>query len=213
MNLIDKIIDRLDALDKFKERVYIWYNYKDTQVALAIILFLVLIGTVLYFIFDVGLPWYWSLIFVCSLCIGILYLIVRYTRNKRKNIGTVMAVPIKTIGLDFNRMVLDNIYYVLRGYEKIDVEKTGIDNFHAVLTQQFEDTDSEIHFIAMNWGEVRYVLSKFKEKCGVEYSTFEKSNKLFLDGKLVTAKKLSNNGLRKHPAKYFTDKIDSCFPR
>ena len=153
MNLIDKIIDRLDALDKFKERVYIWYNYKDTQVALAIILFLVLIGTVLYFIFDVGLPWYWSLIFVCSLCIGILYLIVRYTRNKRKNIGTVMAVPSKTIGLDFNRMVLDNIYYVLRGYEKIDVEKTGIDNFHAVLTQQFEDTDSEIHFIAMNWGK------------------------------------------------------------
>jgi hypothetical protein len=56
-------------------------------------------------------------------------------------------------------------------------------------------------------------LEKFKEKCGVEYSTFEKSQKLFLEGKPVTAKKLSNNGLRKNPEKHFVDKIDNCFPR
>ena len=213
MNIIDEIIDRLDALDKFIERVKTWYYFRDTQVALAIVLFLILIGAVLYFIFDVGLPWYWSLIFVCSLCIGIFYLLVRFTKKERKNIGTVAVEPIKTIGLDFNRMVLDNIYYVLRGYEKIDVEKTGIDNFHSVLTQRFEETDSEIHFTDMSWAEVRYLLEKFKEKCGVEYSTFERSNKLFLEGKPVTARKLSNNGLRKHPAKYFTDKIDNCFPK
>ncbi len=189
------------------------YYLKDTQVAIAIILFFLIIGIVLYSIYDVGFPWYTSLIFIFLLSIGIFYLLIQITLEERKAKNQPSVEPIESIGLNFNRIVLDNIYYVLRGYEKIDIEKTEIDDFYSVLTQPFKGTDSEIHFISMNWVELRYVLEKFKEKCRVEYATFEKSDKLFLDGKPVTAKKLSNNGLRKHPDKYFTDKIDNCFPK
>lgn len=160
-----------------------------------------------------GFPWYWSLIVLFFISIGGIYLIVLFSRKERKAKRTTRTAQVETIGLDFNKVVLDNVYYVLRGFDKIDTDKTGIDNFHSVLTQRFKDTDSEIHFIAMSWVELRYVLEKFKEKCGVEYSTFEKSNKLFLEGKPVTAKKLSNNGLRNNPDKHFIDKIDNCFPR
>ena len=213
MNLIDKIIERLDAFDKFKKRTKEWSSHKDTQVTVAILLFLIVVYSIFWSIQDIGLSWYWSLIFVGLLGILVLYFIVQYTRAERRAKRTVRMNRPEIIGLDFNRTVLDNIYYVLRGFEKIDVEKTGIDHFHSVLTQRFEDTDSQIHFIAMPWSELRYVLEKFKDKCGVEFSTFEKSNKLFLDGKPITAKKLSNNGLRKHPDKHFTDKIDLCFPK
>lgn len=213
MKLIDKIIDWLYALDKNKKRIKTVYYLKDTQVAIAIILFFIIIGIVLYSIYDAGFPWYVSLIFIFLLSVGIFYLLIQITLEERKTKNQTSVEPIESIGLNFNRIVLDNIYYVLRGFEKIDVEKTAIDDFYSVLTQRFKETEAEIHFISMNWVELRYVLEKFKEKCGVEYSTFEKSNKLFLDGKHVTAKKLSNNGLRKHPDKYFTDKIDICFPK
>ncbi len=213
MNIIDKIADWLDAFDKFKKHANNWYKFKDTQVALVVIMFFIILFTVFYSIYKTGLQWYWYLILLTVFAFGVLFLIVQVTRKERKTHEKSQLLEVATIGLDFNKTILDNIYYVLRGFEKIDIEKTGIDNFYSVLTQRFEDTDSEIHFIAMNWVELRYLLEKFKEKCGVEYSTFEKSHKLFLEGKPVTAKKLSNNGLRKYPEKHFADKIDNCFPR
>ena len=213
MNIIDKIADWLDVFGKFKKRVNDWCQFKDTQIALAVVMFFIMLVTVFYSMYKTGLQWYWYLILLSAFALGVLLLIVQVTRKERKTAEKSPLLEVATIGLDFNKTILDNIYYVLRGFEKIDVEKTKIDNFYSVLTQRFEDTDSEIHFIGMNWVELRYLLEKFKEKCGVEYSTFEKSQKLFLEGKPVTAKKLSNNGLRKNPEKHFVDKIDNCFPR
>lgn len=213
MNLIDKIINWLDAFGKFKKRINTWYYLKDTQIAFIIILFLVIIFAAFYAMFKSNFNWYWSLLLLLVLVVGGVYALVRFTLNERKNKRASPITEVETIGLDFNKIVLDNIYYVLRGFEKIDVSKTSIDDFHAVLTKPFNTTDSEIHFIATNWVEIRYILEKFKESSGTEYSTFEKSNKLFIEGKRVTGKKLSNNGLRKNPDKHFTDKINNCFPK
>lgn len=65
-----KIIDWFDAFDKLKKRTKEWFTLKDTQVAMAILLFLIVVYSIFYSIHDVSLPWYWSSIFVGILGIG-----------------------------------------------------------------------------------------------------------------------------------------------
>eukprot|EP01093_Parvamoeba_rugata_P001389 TRINITY_DN1178_c0_g1_i1.p1 TRINITY_DN1178_c0_g1~~TRINITY_DN1178_c0_g1_i1.p1 ORF type:complete len:102 (-),score=1.87 TRINITY_DN1178_c0_g1_i1:992-1297(-) len=60
LNLIDKIIDWLDAFGKFKKRINTWYYLKDTQIAFAIILFLIIIFTVFYAMSKSNFNWYLS---------------------------------------------------------------------------------------------------------------------------------------------------------
>lgn len=211
MKIVDKIIDWIEAFEIYKKQINIWFNLKNTQIGLTIIMFIVMISSCFYLIYDAGFPWYIFIVVLFLLGVAGFYLFIQITRKKRNLVQKKQIPQVESMGLDFNRNVLNNIYYVLRGLDKIDVEKTDIDNFHSVLTEKFEDTSSEIHFIAMTWVELRYLLEKFKDNYNVEYSTFEKSNKLFLKGKPVTAMKLSNQGLRNNPEDHFMKKIDNCF--
>lgn len=175
-------------------------------------MFFILLSAVFYNLYEAGLSWYWYFAPIILIVFLVFLILGKITQKKRKIKTKEQIHTVETIGVNFNRPILDNLFHTLKNMDKIDVEKTDVDDFYNVLTLPFENHNSEIFFISITWGELRYVLEKFKKRFGIGYAVFETSKKIYRNKLLITAKAISNNGLRTSPEDYFIERIDKCFP-
>lgn len=214
MKIVDKIADWLDAFDELKNRSKSWYLSENTQKIIVVVMFFILLSAVFNNLYQAGFSWYWYFIPIIMIAFLVFLILGKITQKERKiNIKVQEKIhAVETIGVNFNRTILDNLFHTLKNMDKIDIEKTGIDDFYNVLTLPFDNHNSEIYFVSITWGELRYVLKKFKKRFGTGYAVFEASKKIYRKEQLITAKAISNNGLRTNPEKYFMQRIDNCLP-
>ncbi|MDO6516564.1 hypothetical protein [Zobellia uliginosa] len=213
MKIADKLADWLDIFYGFKKNIRRWFFLKNTQMVFAAVMFFTILLMALYRFYQFGLQWYWYLVLLFGFVFLAFLILGEITRKQRIVEQQKQSPKNYPKGVDFNKAILDNIFYVLRNMEKIDIEKTRIDDFYLVMTSLFQEHESKIYFASMTWYELRYLLEKIKILSGIEYSAFEASQKIYLDEKPLEAKKLSNQGRRKNPSNHFMNKIDNCFPK
>ena len=113
--------------------------------------------------------------------------------------------------MDFNAHILRRIYNSLTRYEFLDENRNRFEDFYNVLVYDFDDHGSVLHFNCTQ-AELKYILEKFKKfKKGLHFSTFERSEKIYNKGELISAKNLSK-GYNKNPLTVETEElIDSFF--
>ncbi len=113
--------------------------------------------------------------------------------------------------LDMNDLVLRKHFDYLTKYEYVDEELTNYDEFYTIMTLDFRGHDEVVHF-NMNLSELKYLLEKLKKlKKGITLTSFEKSNKIYNKGKLVTQKGLTSASSDNVPDKEFRDHLDEFF--
>lgn len=119
----------------------------------------------------------------------------------------------KLVGLhlDFNERILRKIYGSLTRYSFLDENLNRFEDFYDVLVLDFDEHESVLHFCCTP-AQLKYILEKFKPyKKGVHLSTFERSGKIFNNGKPISAKKLYKRYSKNPPTQKFEKLIDSFF--
>ncbi len=113
--------------------------------------------------------------------------------------------------MDFNERILIRIYGSLTRYEFLDENLTSFADFYNVLVPDFEEHDSVLHFNCTQ-PQLKYILEKFKQfKKGLRLKTFERSEKIYHKGNLITSEVLSKKYNEFPPGKEFEQLIDSFF--
>ncbi len=128
---------------------------------------------------------------------------------KHRNRGSRM----KLVGfnMDFNEHILKRIYGSLTQYEYLDENLTSFQDFYNVLILDFDEHDSVLHFICTQ-PQLKYILEKFKQfKKGVHLVSFERSQKIYHKGNLISAETLSKKYNEFPPDHEFEQRIDSFF--
>lgn len=123
------------------------------------------------------------------------------------------STSMKLVGLnlDFNERILRKIYGSLTRYSFLDENLNRFEDFYNVLVLDFHEHESVLHFCCPP-AQLKYILEKFKPyKKGVHLSTFERSGKIYNNGKLISAKKLYKRYSKNPPTQKIEKLIDSFF--
>lgn len=87
---------------------------------------------------------------------------------------------------------------------------TNFQDFYNVIVLDFQNHDSSLYFICTQ-PQLKYI-KKFKElKTGISYVSFERSEKVYHKGNLISAETLSKKYNEFPPDHEFEDRIDSFF--
>lgn len=132
-------------------------------------------------------------------------------KEKLRNRQRTASMKLVGFNMDFNAHILRRIYNALTRYEFLDENRNRFEDFYNVLVHDFDDHGSVLHFNCTQ-AELKYILEKFKNfKKGLHLSTFERSEKIYNKGELISAKNLSK-GYNKNPLTKETEGlIDSFF--
>lgn len=160
---------------------------------------------------DYGLLWV-ALIPIALFVLLIMGILVRESYKEQLNRKhSTPRLKLVGINLDFNERVLRRIYNSLVRYELLDENLTSFADFHYFFILDFEEHDSELHFICTQ-PQLKYILEKFKQfKNGLHLKTFERSEKVYHKGNLISAKTLSKKYSEFPPGDEFEGLIDSFF--
>lgn len=138
-------------------------------------------------------------------------LIANSVKEKLRNQNRSPHIKLVGISMDFNERILRKIYNSLTRYEFLDEELTSFADFYNVLVLDFDEHDSALHF-SCTQPQLKYILDKFKElKKGVHLTTFQRSEKIYHKGNLITSEVLSKKYNEFPPHQEFEQLIDSFF--
>ncbi len=160
---------------------------------------------------DYGKLWLAS-IPILALTITVLGILIS-DAYKEKLRNRQRSTPMKLVGfnMDFNAHILRRMYNALTRYECLDENRSRFEDFYNVLVYDFEDHESILHFNCTQ-AELKYILEKFKNfKKGLHLSTFERSEKIYNKGELISAKNLSKVYNKNPLTKETEELIDSFF--
>lgn len=132
-------------------------------------------------------------------------------RDKLKKRNRSTRMKLVGFNMDFNEHVLKKIYGSLTRYEYLDENQTTFSNFYEVMLLDFENHESVLHFNCTQ-PQLKYILDKFKQlKKGISLKSFERSQKIYHKGNLISAETLSKKYNEFPPDIEFEKQIDSFF--
>jgi len=148
------------------------------------------------------------LLFVLTLLVGV---ITNAYRKKLKQRNRNTRMKLVGFNMDFNERVLSRIYGSLTRFEYLDENLTSFSNFYDVMVLDFDDHESVLHF-SCTQPQLKYILDKFKQlKKGISLKSFERSQKIFHKGNLISSETLSKKYNEFPPDLEFEKQIDSFF--
>lgn len=214
--IIDNIADWLVALNEKKAKVnedYATFMKRGKNNLIAV---LVLFGIFFFYMsFDLYRDYgkLWLALIPIVLFAVVVFSVLISDAYKDKLRKQYKVTPMRLVGfnMDFNVHILRRIYNSLTSYEFLDENLNQFEHFYNVLVYDFDDHESVLHFNCTQ-AELKYILEKFKPfKRGLHLSTFERSEKIYNKGELISAKKLSKS-YNKNPLTRETEElIDSFF--
>ncbi|WP_273567496.1 DUF6617 family protein [Maribacter halichondriae] len=214
--IIDHIADWLMTLNEKKAKVNEDYATFMKRGNNGLIFGLVLFGIFfLYTAFDLyrdyGKLWLALVPIVLFIIVTFSLLISDAYKDKLRKRYRNPSMRLVGFHMDFNQHILRRIYNSLISYEFLDENRNEFEHFYNVLVYDFDDHESMLHFNCTQ-AELKYILEKFKPfKKGLHLSTFERSEKIYNKGELISAKKLSKS-YNKNPLTRETEElIDSFF--
>ncbi|TDS14231.1 hypothetical protein DFQ03_2308 [Maribacter caenipelagi] len=177
-----------------------------------LILFGLFVGYVAFDLFaNYGSLWIALIPIVLFVVFIFAALITNSYKDKLKKHNRNPRMKLVGLNLDFNKRVFKRIYISLTQYEYLDENMTSFQDFYNVFVLDFQDHDSSLHFICTQ-PQLKYILKKFKElKTGISYVSFERSEKVYHKGNLISAETLSKKYNEFPPDHEFEDRIDSFF--
>ena len=132
-------------------------------------------------------------------------------RDKLKQQSRSSRLKLVGFNMDFNEHVLKKIYGSLTRYEYLDENRTSFSNFYEVMVLDFNDHESVLHFNCTQ-PQLKYILDKFKQlKKGISLKSFERSQKIYHKGNLISAETLSKKYNEFPPEHEFEHRIDLFF--
>ena len=160
---------------------------------------------------DYGKVWL-ALIPVCFFIIFIFVVLVSDAyREKVKYRNRSSRMKLVGFNMDFNERVLKRIYGSLTRFEYLDENLTSFSNFYDVMVLDFNDHESVLNF-SCTQPQLKYILDKFKHlKKGISLKSFERSQKIYHKGNLISAETLSKKYNEFPPDIEFEKQIDSFF--
>ena len=188
---LDKILDGLSVVlsgrEKVNSRIASFLDKSNNGILVLSILFLIPFLIFSIFVFNSLDDWLWSLIPILVYGIILFFFALKLRMEKRSDLAKSRSKNELTgFNLDLNDLVLKKLFAYLIKYEYVDEELTTYDEFYNVMTLDFKEHDDVVHF-KMNLAELKYLLEKIKKlKGGIMLTSFEKSNKIYNRGKLIT---------------------------
>jgi len=213
---LDKILDGLLAVlsgrEKVNSSIALFLDKGSNGIIVLSILFLIPFLIVSIFVFNSFGDWLWFIIPIFLYGIIMIYFVLKLRMEKRLDLAKSRSKNELTgFNLDLNDLVFRKLFAYLIKYEYVDEELTTYDEFFNVMVLDFRGHDDVIHF-NMNLAELKYLLEKIKKlKKGVTLTSFEKSNKIYNKGKLITQKGLTSAYSDNVPDKEFRDHLDDFF--
>lgn len=132
-------------------------------------------------------------------------------KGKMKARNRVSRMRLVGLNLDFNQQILGRIYRQLTKYGYLDEDLTSFQDFYNVMVLDFDDHGSALHFNCTQ-PQLKYILDKFKQlKKGISLKAFERSQKIYHKGNLITAEILSKKYNEFPPDHEFEQLVDSFF--
>lgn len=214
--IIDHIADWLVTFNEKKSKVnedYTTFMKRGKNNLMAV---LVLFGIFFFYMAfdlyrDYGKLWLALVPIVLFTIIAFSVLVSEAYKDKLRK--RYQFAPMRLVGfhMDFNVHILMRIYNSLTNYEFLDENRNEFEHFYNVLVYDFDDHESVLYYNCTQ-AELKYILEKFKPfKKGLHLSTFERSEKIYNKGELISAKKLSKS-YNKNPLPPETEElIDSFF--
>gem|GEM_PF-1341185 len=152
---------------------------------------------------------------VAPTCLFVIFvfgiLITHSYKEKLRNQNTSPHIRLVGISMNFNERILRKIYTALTRHEFLDEELTSFADFYNVLVLDFDEHDSALHFCCTQ-PQLKYILDKFKQlKKGVHLTTFQRSQKIYHKGNLITSEVLSKKYNERPPHQEFEALVDSFF--
>ncbi|RKN83458.1 hypothetical protein [Ulvibacterium marinum] len=214
--ILDKIVDALLVILSGRNRVNSamssFLNRGHNGIFFLLVLLLVpflIVSVFLYNGFDNLL---WAIIPIILYGIIILFFSVKLRMEQRlgkKNTRT--REEVKGFNLDLNHLVFKKLFAYLQKYGYVNEELTSYQEFYNVMTLNFDEHHDVVHF-DMNLAELKYILEKIKRlKKGVTLTSFEKSNRIYNKGKLITQKGLTSAYSDNIPDKEYREHVDDFF--
>lgn len=213
---LDKILDGLSTVLSGRERVNSsiasFLDKGNNGILVLLILFLIPFLIVSIFLYGSLENWFWALIPIVLYGGIILFFALKLRMEKRSDLAKSRYKDELTgFNLDLNNLLFKKLFAYLMKYEYVDEELTSYDEFYNVMTLDFRGHDDVVHF-KMNLAELKYLLEKIKKhKKGLTLTSFEKSNKIYNKGKLVTQKGMTSAYSDAIPDKEFRDHLDDFF--
>lgn len=214
--IIDKIANWLFALNERKERVGQDFTTFMKRGNNSMIFGLILFGSFFsYVAFDLytnyGSLWIALIPIVLFVVFIFAALITKSYKDKLKKHSRNPRMKLVGLNLDFNERVFKRIYISLTQYEYLDENLTSFQDFYNVLVLDFEEHDSSLHFICTQ-PQLKYILKKFKElKTGISYVSFERSEKVYHKGNLISIDVLHKKYDEFPPHTEFEQNVDAAF--
>jgi len=214
--IIENIANWLVALKVRKDKIHQNFNAFMRRGYNGLIFGLILFGILMvYFSFDLYetyenlwlalLPIWFFVILIFGILVSDAY------KEKVKYQSRSSRMKLVGFNMDFNERVLRRIYGSLTQYEYLDENLTSFSNFYEVMVLDFEDHDSVLHFNCTQ-PQLKYILDKFKQlKKGISLKSFERSQKIYHKGNLISAEILSKKYNEFPPNHEFEQQIDSFF--
>ncbi len=138
-------------------------------------------------------------------------LVANSYRNRLKKQSQVSRMKLVGFNMDFNERILRRIYGSLRRYEYLDENLTSFQDFYNVLVLDFDAHHSALHFICTQ-PQLKYILKKLKQlKNGISYVSFERSEKVYHKGNLISIEVLHKKCDEFPPNYEFEQRVDSAF--
>ncbi|MCM4164562.1 MULTISPECIES: hypothetical protein [unclassified Arenibacter] len=198
--------------DKINRNINAFMRRGNNGLIIGFILFEIF---VVYFSFDLYetyeilwlalLPIWFSVIFIFFILVSDAY------KKKVKYQNRSSRMKLVGFNMDFNERVHRRIYGSLTQYEYLDENLTSFSDFYEVMVLDFDDHDSVLHFNCTQ-PQLKYILDKFKQlKKGISLKSFERSQKIYHKGNLISAEILSKKYNEFPPDHEFERRIDSFF--
>lgn len=216
MKIIDNIADWLVALNLKKDKINHDYTSFMERGNNGLIAGFITFGAfVVYVSFDFYKSyeklWLALLPIVAFIILVFAVLVTNSYKNKLRQYGRNSRMKLVGFNMDFTEHILKRIYWSLTRYEFLDEDINDFEHFYNVLVFDFDDHDSVLHFNCTQ-AELKYILEKFKPfKKGLHLSTFERSEKIYNKGKLISSESLSKSYNKNPLTKETEDLIDSFF--
>ena len=211
-NITDRLIVFIERLNKAGQNIND-FLIKGQKGSILLAIFILFIGLkmseTLYDIF--GNLWVAAFPPVLFALVLIFIVISRAYEEKMKTRNRVSRMRLVGLNLDFNQRILEKIYRSLTKYGYLDEELTSFLDFYYVLVLDFDEHDSHLHFNCTQ-PQLKYILDKFKQlKKGISLKAFERSQKIYHKGNLITAEILSKKYNEFPPDHEFEQLVDSFF--
>lgn len=211
-NITDWLVVFIERLNRTAQNVKN-YLIRGHKVSIFLVIFILFLGLKMSeTLYDVtGILWLAAFPPVLLALILVFMFISRAYKDKIKVKNQVSRMRLVGLNLDFNQRILERIYRSLTKYGYLDEELTSFPDFYYVLVLDFDQHDSDLHFNCTQ-PQLKYILDKFKQlKKGISLKAFERSQKIYHKGNLITAEILSKKYNEFPPDHEFEQLVDSFF--